>query len=331
MNKILTIVVPSYNTEKYIDDCLPTMLEVSNREILEILLINDGSKDNTLGKLNDYMELYPECIRVINKENGGHGSVINRGILEANGKYFKVIDGDDWVKTENLERFLKELQNSKADVIVNSYICFHEQKKKEKLVKYNLKEKKEIVFENLPENISEFTLHAITYKTELLKQNKLRFREKCFYEDSEYILYPIKYVSSVEYMDFPVYVYRVGSVTQSVNPERAFANRKMHYLVVKDCLEFWLQNEKKLSKEKQIYCSKIITKRVISQYVIYFKSKIDENIIRELLNWDNELINISEDYYKKANKFPINFLRLDIKKNAKIVWGMFKIYYKLKD
>ena len=83
MKKILTIIVPSYNTEAYIDECLPTMLKHRYRKQLELLLVNDGSRDGTLEKLKQYEQSYPDTVPVIDKEIGGHGSVINLGIRKA--------------------------------------------------------------------------------------------------------------------------------------------------------------------------------------------------------------------------------------------------------
>ena len=120
--KILTIVVPSYNTELYIDECLPTIISSKSIDDIEILLVNDGSTDNTLKKARYFEELYPQSIRVIDKENGGHGSVINRGIKEATGKYFKVIDGDDWVDTAAFNQLVSCLKRVDVDLVMNPYI-----------------------------------------------------------------------------------------------------------------------------------------------------------------------------------------------------------------
>ena len=101
MGKILSITIPSYNVEKYIDKCVQSMLVDSILDDIEILIVNDGSKDSTPEIAKGYVEKYPQTVRLIDKENGGHGSTINAGIREATGKYFKVVDGDDWLNTEN--------------------------------------------------------------------------------------------------------------------------------------------------------------------------------------------------------------------------------------
>ena len=106
MPKILTVTIPAYNVEKYMDEVLPTFLEESILNKIEILIVNDGSKDGTSKKGKQYEQQYPAVIRLIDKENGGHGSTINKGIELATGKYFKVVDGDDWVDTHALIQML---------------------------------------------------------------------------------------------------------------------------------------------------------------------------------------------------------------------------------
>lgn len=110
MEKILTITIPSYNVEKYLDETLPHYFDERVLPDIEILIVNDGSKDNTLAIANGYHEKYPESVFVIDKPNGGHGSTINAGIAAARGKYFKVIDADDWVDTESFVKLIDTLK-----------------------------------------------------------------------------------------------------------------------------------------------------------------------------------------------------------------------------
>ena len=121
MSKILTVTIPSYNTEKYIDECLPYLIDERIISDIEILIVSDGSIDNTVSVAQKWADKYPDSIRVIDKENGGHGSTINRGILEATGKYFKVVDGDDWVVTENFVKLIEFLKGVDVDLINNPY------------------------------------------------------------------------------------------------------------------------------------------------------------------------------------------------------------------
>ena len=119
--KILSIVIPSYNTGQFLDKNIITMLDSRINNKLEILIVNDGSSDDTAERATKYQKLYPGTVKLINKENGGHGSVINKGIEIASGRYFKVIDGDDWVVKENLVSLIADLENIDSDIVLNPY------------------------------------------------------------------------------------------------------------------------------------------------------------------------------------------------------------------
>lgn len=165
MNKILTITVPSYNTEKYIDECMPFLLDDSIVDDIEILVVSDGSKDKTVEVATKWSEKYPQTIRVIEKENGGHGSTINRGILEARGKYFKVVDGDDWVKTENLVKLVEFLKETDVDLINNPYFEHDEVTKAETLMmELKIKSHQLNNYEEIVESIKIPPMHTVTYK-----------------------------------------------------------------------------------------------------------------------------------------------------------------------
>ena len=112
MEKILSITIPAYNVEKYLDRCLQSFEVPEILDKIEILIINDGSKDKTPDIAQKYCDKYPETYFLYNKENGGHGSGINYGIRYATGKYFKVVDGDDWLNTEELPAFVQMLEQS---------------------------------------------------------------------------------------------------------------------------------------------------------------------------------------------------------------------------
>ena len=99
--KILTVTIPSYNVEAYLEDCLESFVNSEVMDDIEVLIVNDGSSDNTAKIAQRYVDKYENTFRLINKENGGHGSTINTGVREAKGKYFKVVDGDDWVDTRS--------------------------------------------------------------------------------------------------------------------------------------------------------------------------------------------------------------------------------------
>ena len=115
--KILTITVPAYNAEKYLDRCLQSFLVPEILDALEVLVINDGSRDSTSDIASRYVNQYPDTFHLINKKNGGHGSGINCGIAHATGKYFKIVDADDWLNTEVLAQYIGLLRTVDTDIV----------------------------------------------------------------------------------------------------------------------------------------------------------------------------------------------------------------------
>ena len=119
--KVLTLVIPVYNTEKYVKRCLDSILIEDVLEDIEVITVNDGSKDGSVEILRRYEKMYPNSVVVIDKENGGHGSTVNAGLEKATGKYFRVIDSDDWVNSHDFVTFVNKLKNEDADLVVTNY------------------------------------------------------------------------------------------------------------------------------------------------------------------------------------------------------------------
>lgn len=128
MEKILTISIAAYNAELDIKRCLDSFISTNVLEELELIVVNDGSKDNTLNVAKQYEKKYPGIIKVIDKKNGGHGSTINASIKEATGKYYKIVDSDDWIDPEELEKLVFWLRNNDADLVLTPYKCVNADK-----------------------------------------------------------------------------------------------------------------------------------------------------------------------------------------------------------
>ena len=240
-NKILSIIVPSYNIEKYIDSCVPGYIDERLFDKIDIFFIDDGATDNTKTKLDEYLKKYPTYFHFVHKENGGHGSVINYGVSKCvKTKYFKVVDGDDFVNPDELNKMVDYLYESDNDLIVSCFVHEYPNKTEKQPALLNEVE----MFEErktYDSSILEFlnvTIHSATFKTDIFIQNKIILPEKVFYEDNLYILYPMKYVKKIAFVNMFVYHYRLGNPNQSVS----ILNRNKHYLdsiLVKKCaLEF---------------------------------------------------------------------------------------------
>ena len=311
-NKILSIAVPSYNMEKYLNKCLDSFLVPEILDDIEVIVVNDGSKDNTLKIAKEYEEKYPNVFKVIDKENGGHGSGINHGVKNAVGTYFKLIDADDWVDSSNMIDYVNMLkQHQDVDMFVNNYNQVFEPD-------YEIKDANALRDIKVKNQVVEFfeyefkPMHCLTYRTDILRN--FTFSEKCFYEDTEYASFPLLYVGKIYFSDLNIYQYRLGRGGQSVSQEGYFKHRLDHIKVSKRLFSFYNENRNKLSKAKQDYFLKHILAVSLVTYNIYmYAIPKDSNTRQEILEYDEWLLKNCPEYYDmvgQGTKFNhIKFLR----------------------
>lgn len=221
MNKLLSIIIPAYNMEQYLRHALESCI-VQDEELkktYEVIVVNDGSKDTTSIIAEEYARKYRNIFRVINKENGGYGSALNVGIETACGKYYKVLDADDWYDTNGLQEFLRSLENTDCDMIMTDFTTVNEKNGKIERHSYSLKENVVFGFENKAALSHPLVMHALCWRTAILKDNHIKITEQCFYTDTEYVLYPLPYIETVIYYPISLYQYRIGREGQSMSLE----------------------------------------------------------------------------------------------------------------
>ena len=157
MTKMLTISVAAYNIEQYIDDLMRSIIQSGVMQHIEVLIVNDGSRDNTAIVAYEYQKQYPDSVKVIDKPNGGHGSTINMGIMEAKGKYFRALDGDDWVKSENLARLVEKMETLEADLILSDFCkCYADGREQIEQLSEKLKDGQSYSFDEATNGIKDF-------------------------------------------------------------------------------------------------------------------------------------------------------------------------------
>ena len=222
--KLITFTVPCYNSAAYMDHCIETLLTAG--EDAEIILVDDGSKDDT-GKIADaYAEKYPTIVRVIHQENGGHGEGVNQGIRNATGLYYKVVDSDDWLDTDALKKVLHRLQTLVArgtapDLMICNYVYEHVEDGTSHTVRYTNVFPKDRLFDWV--HVGHFRpdqnllMHSVMYRTEVLRQCGMVLPKHTFYVDNIFVYQPLPYVKSMYYMDLDLYRYFIGRADQSVN------------------------------------------------------------------------------------------------------------------
>lgn len=327
METILSIVVPSYNVEKYLDKCLTSFSDERFNDILEIIIVNDGSKDRTQEIAEGYVEKYPRIFKLINKENGGHGSAVNAGIDNATGKYFRIVDGDDWVHTENMVKILDILNNTDSDLVVDEKREVHmvtgateffplpEKVEKDKVIPFD-----EIC--NKDDICTYIMLHTLSTKTELLKKHNIHLQEGIFYVDIEFIIKATMEAKTIEFHDIELYQYLVGNVNQSVSCKNFVKRYSHHDQVTKELIRY--ATEKKADGAMKEYldrrvCLVINTHMNIS--LIYDNDrKQGRGRAKEFRNYLKEK---NPDYFKATKKryrvaLLLHYLGVDYDKLQKI-------------
>ena len=242
--KYISFAVPCYNSESYMEHCIKTLLD--GGEEVEIILVDDGSKDNTGKIADDYAKKYPDIIKVVYKENGGHGSGVNKGLELATGLYYKVVDSDDWVNKHALHIVLdtiKRLHKEKQDVDMMVVNYVYEKEGDQKVIRYS---------KTLPENkvftwneVGKFKkdayllMHSVIYKTKLLKDINLKLPEKTFYVDNIFVYYPLPHVKTMYYLNVDFYRYFIGRSDQSVNEQVMIKRIDQQLFVTKTMIDFF--------------------------------------------------------------------------------------------
>ena len=253
MEKILTISIAAYNVEQYLENTIQTILDADCNLDIEVLIVNDGSTDNTKDIAIELEKKYPECIRLMNKENGGHGSTINMGIQNAQGKYFQALDGDDWVNPKALKALVDELKTCDADMVIHNYDKYYEDGSVVSEVWEALDDKEVKTFEEIIDDVNLITYHMVVFKTNILKDNDIHLDENCFYVDSEYVLLPIPFIETVKYVNEFVYCYRLGTEEQSVSANSRKKNVNNSETVANRLISFYDNLPENISEEKREY------------------------------------------------------------------------------
>ena len=311
MDKILSIIVPSYNVEKYISKCLDSLIVEEIIDDIEVLIVNDGSKDSTVEIAKEYCNRYPETFILRNKENGGHGSTINCGIKHATGKYFKVLDGDDWLYTSNLVEYIDLLKQRDEDIIASDYLCIKDGTEEVFMKKSvtSMPERYGNAFSLVEDAIEDvIKMHALTIKTKILQEHNILIDEHCYYVDCEYIAYPIPFCTSVYYDKHDIYCYRLGRNGQSVDIKSMQKNRKQHERVFNALLSFY-DNLPEISENKKRYIERIIGQVMENQFQIYISMGLRAGMRDELVEWDRRLKNKHMGVYTATDKLSIMMLR----------------------
>lgn len=292
--KLLSIAVPAFNSQDYLERCLDTLVEGGSD--VEIIVVDDGSTDNTAKIAYEYQKKYPEMILVERKENGGHGSAVNRGLSVASGVFFKVIDSDDWVDHDAFLSVLDCLRRGQKelDLLITNYVYEYFYNGTRHVVQYQNVFPQNIYFDWVHTNkfkVSQLlVMHSMIYRTDLLRKCGLKLPEHTFYVDNIVAYQPLPYVKNMMYLDVDFYRYFIGRPDQSVNTGNMIKRIDQQILVTKLLIrQYHLETDienTNLRKYMYKYVSMIMTITVV--HLILSKSKENLSKIPDLWNYIKE-------------------------------------------
>lgn len=315
MEKLLTIVIPAYNMEKYLHRCLNSIVVEDIMDKVQVLIVNDGSKDRTSEIAHEYEAKYPHYIQVIDKENGNYGSCMNKGLSLAKGKYFRSLDADDWFDTNNYEMFVNELEDTDADMLLGDRYDFYEETKEIKHVGFSSDVKR--FHEDLPMTKENWNFNSffnlsmvwgLTYKTSILKESGLKWDEGIFYTDNEYDFWPLKIVKTIRLIPIPVYVYLIGREGQTVDPKIQKRNFNSYIIVANTMVDELLKSydeESEIHDAQLLFCHRVLSKVFYKLLTFRKEGKKDLKILIAKLLQNDKIYNY---YNNNLTCFGVNYL-----------------------
>ncbi|MGO4997456.1 glycosyltransferase [Oribacterium sp. Sow4_G1_1] len=348
-DKLLTIVVPSYNASKYLDFNLQSFLCPSEPEKLEVIIVDDGSTDDTARIADAYHEKYPDTVKVVHKENGGHGSGINAGLRAATGKYFKVVDADDWVDHEALEKLLDYIASFDAanadtdsdidaaqvqadvkarardkavscpDVIYNNYYWrltdeakspdAYERKTEFTEPFSGVEYRKVYDFESIADRCY-VKMHNMTIRTDILREHQIHIDESCYYVDMEYILYPVPYVETIAFLPEFLYQYQIGRQGQSMDPAKMQRNATQYDHVLASIYAYYDAHCREIKQpNRKKYIDRLISRFYASRIKILLSMPDASRRKNEFITMEEVLYRDYPDIYAANVNKPIRLLR----------------------
>ncbi|WP_112179799.1 MULTISPECIES: glycosyltransferase family A protein [Paraliobacillus] len=298
--KLLSVVIPCYNSQDYMRYCIESLLP--GGEDVELLIVNDGSVDRSAEIADEYAKKYPTIIKSIHQENGGHGEAVNTGIRNASGRYFKIVDSDDWVDIRAYMKILKVLKclidDNLVDLIISNFVYEKEGAKYKKIMKYDNVLPQNMVFSW--DDIKHFRkgqyilMHSVIYRTQLLLDCELKLPKHTFYVDNLYVFTPLKFVNNIYYVNVDFYRYFIGREDQSVHEKIMIKRIDQQIKVNKLMIE---QANLELIKNQNLYQYMLRHLEIVTvvSAILLIRSGTVENIKKKRELWryikknDNEL------------------------------------------
>ena len=293
--KLLSFVVPCYNSESYMKNCIHSLL-TGGREV-EIIIVDDGSTDGTADIADKYAEDYPELVKVVHQENGGHGEAVNTGLRHASGLFFKVVDSDDWVSISAYKEILKTIEKlagerQLVDMLISNFVYEKEGARHKKAMRYRSAFPQNRIFTwddvRLLRKGQYILMHSVIYRTKLLRECHLQLPDHTFYVDNIFVYHPLPYVKTMYYLNVDFYRYYIGREDQSVNEsvmiQRIDQQLKVNYSMIDD---YKLSNRHEISNRKlRHYMRNYLEIIMVVSSITLIRSQTEENLQKKYELWN---------------------------------------------
>ena len=293
MGKLLSFAIPCYNSAEYMEHCINTV--IAGGDEVEVIIVDDGStKDNTYEIAKRYEQEYPEIVKAVHQENGGHGDAVNTGLKHATGKFFKVVDSDDWVDGKSYKRMLATLRSfeegSEPDMVIANYVYEKVGAKRKKVIHYENVFPVEQMFTWDDINIGDFKvdqyilMHTVVYRTQLLKDCGLELPKHTFYVDNIFVFEPLPYVKKMYYVNTNFYRYFIGREDQSVNEKVMIKRLDQQIFVTKTMIDMYQLKDIGSKKLRQYMLNYLAIMMTVSS-ILCIRSKKKENFEKKKELW----------------------------------------------
>lgn len=309
MQKLLSVAIPCYNSQDYVRRAIDSVLPGGDR--VEIIVVDDGSTDDTAAIGDEYASLYPDIVKVVRKENGGHGDAVMAGFREASGLYFRVLDSDDWLDESALMSLLDVIakmseDDNAVDLIISNYVYEKVNEGRSKQINYrkNLPVGRTFTWDEVGKwaTGSYILMHSATYRTDLVRSCNMVLPKHTFYVDHLYVCHPMTKVKTMYYLDVDLYRYFIGRADQSVN-EKVMLSRMDQQVKVNRLLLSELDVDSIENKKQRDYINyyiEIVTMATVSFY-LRAGTKEDEHKMEAFLK---EIKEKKNSFYKLITSFP---------------------------
>lgn len=314
-DKLLSVSIAAYNAQDYLGCTLESLMGAKLRDQLDVIVVNDGSSDKTSAIGHEFETRYPGIVRVIDKANAGYGSTINASLECAVGKYYKLLDGDDWVDPCALDALLRSLGEHGEDVVVTPYNIVQDGTSVVEEVRVDGRYGCRDVPLLSAMGDTAFPMHALAYKTKLLVDNHISITERCYYTDYEFTVKPMLYAETVAFVDANVYQYRIGREGQSVSLESIKRNIDMAITASLKLADFYEDEVKDsaVCSEKKAILLKQIASSTRNKYQMLLLLDSVKDAREKMLAYDLRLKETSSIVYTQTVGTP---------RMKKVIWAM---------